>query len=216
MRSYDDPCGLARALDLVGERWALLVVRELLLGPKRFSDLRRGLPGLSQNVLAQRLRGLEEGGVVTRRRLEPPASTWAYELTEHGRALEPALLALSAWGSRTPLRSGPSAGPSAGADLSPDALMLALRTTAVLPVAPARVELRLDDDRFAAEVGDAVRIVRGSSPVPPDAVLAGSPSAFRAVVFGGEPLARLTVDGDRAVAERFVRMFPRPATVDAV
>src|SRR6185437_13510559 len=105
VRSYDDPCGLARALDLVGERWALLVVRELLLGPKRFADLRRGLPGLSQNVLAQRLRELEEGGVVTRRRLEPPASTWAYDLTERGRALEPALVALSTWGSRTPARS---------------------------------------------------------------------------------------------------------------
>ena len=202
MRSYDDPCGLARALDLIGERWALLVVRELLLGPKRFADLRRGLPGLSQNVLAQRLRELEEATVVARRRLEPPASTWAYELTERGRALEPALIALSAWGSRTPVRSS--------AELSLDALMLALRTTAALPVAPARVELRLDDDRFAVEVGDAVRIVRGSSPAPADAVIAGSASAFRAVAFGGQPLTWLDVAGDRAVAERFVRMFPRP------
>src|SRR3954469_21691822 len=94
-RTYDDPCGLARGLNLVGERWALLVVRELLFGPKRFSDLRRGLPQLSQNVLAQRLRELEQGGVLRRRRLEPPASTWAYELTARGRALEPALVALS-------------------------------------------------------------------------------------------------------------------------
>src|SRR6185437_11190915 len=187
VRSYDDPCGLARALDLVGERWALLVVRELLLGPKRFADLRRGLPGLSQNVLAQRLRELEEATVVARRRLEPPASTWAYELTERSRTL---------------VRSS--------AELSLDALMLALRTTAALPVAPARVELRLDDDRFAVEVGDAVRIVRGSSPAPADAVIAGSASAFRAVAFGGQPLTWLDVAGDRAVAERFVRMFPRP------
>jgi len=206
MRSYDDPCGLARALDLVGERWALLVVRELLLGPKRFADLRRGLPGLSQNVLAQRLRELEEAAVVTRRRLEPPTSTWAYELTPHGRALEPALIALSAWGSRTPVRSS--------AELSPDALMLALRTTAALPVPPARVELRLDDDRFTVEVGDTVRVVRGSSPVPPDAILAGSASAFRSVVFSGEPLAHLSVGGDLSAAERFVRMFPRPSVVD--
>jgi DNA-binding HxlR family transcriptional regulator len=207
VRSYDDPCGLARALDLVGERWALLVVRELLLGPKRFSDLRRSLPGLSQNVLAQRLRDLEEAQVVTRRRLEPPASTWAYELTERGRALEPALLALAAWGSRAPLRST--------LELSPDALMLALRTTAVVPAAPARIELRLDDDRFAVEVGDDVRIVRGASAVPVDAVIAGSASAFRAVVFGDDPLARLAVEGDRAVAERFVRMFPRPPAVSS-
>jgi len=206
MRSYDDPCGLARALDLVGERWALLVVRELLLGPKRFADLRRGLPGLSQNVLSQRLRELEEAAVVTRRRLEPPASTWAYELTAHGRALEPALVALSAWGSRTPVRSS--------AELSPDALMLALRTTAVLPVPPARVELRLDDDRFTVEVGDAIRIVRGSSPVPADAVITGSAAAFRSVVFGGEALAHLSVGGDRSTAERFVRLFPRPSVAD--
>jgi DNA-binding HxlR family transcriptional regulator len=204
VRSYDDPCGLARALDLVGERWALLVVRELLLGPKRFADLRRGLPGLSQNVLSQRLRELEEAGVVTRRRLEPPASAWAYELTARGRALEPALVALAAWGSRTPVRSS--------AELSPDALMLALRTTVAGPVDPARVELRLDDDRFTVEVDGEVRIVRGSSPVPPDAVIAGSASAFRSVVFGGEPLSRLTVEGDRAVAERFVRTFPRPSS----
>lgn len=203
VRSYDDPCGLARALDLVGERWALLVVRELLLGPKRFADLRRGLPGLSQNVLAQRLRELEETGVVTRRRLEPPASTWAYELTEHGRALEPALIALAAWGSRTPVRSS--------AELSPDALMLALRTTISGPAAHARVELRLDDDRFTVEVDGAVHIVRGSSPVPPDAIITGSASAFRAVVFGGEPLSQLSVEGDVAVAERFARLFPRPS-----
>src|SRR6185437_15881661 len=149
VRSYDDPCGLARALDLVGERWALLVVRELLLGPKRFADLRRGLPGLSQNVLAQRLRELEEAAVVTRRRLEPPASTWAYELTERGRELEPALLALAAWGSRTPMSPG-----AAAAELSADALMLALRTTARPSGEPARVELRLDDDRFGVLVGE--------------------------------------------------------------
>src|SRR4051794_18611738 len=191
MRTYGDGCAIARALDLVGERWALLVVRELLLGPKRFADLRRGLPGLSQNVLSQRLRELEEAGVVTRRRLEPPASAWAYELTARGRALEPALVALAAWGSRTPGRSS--------AELSPDALMLALRTTVAGPVDPARVELRLDDDRFTVEVDGEVRIVRGSSPVPPDAVIAGSASAFRSVVFGGEPLSRLTVEGDRAV-----------------
>jgi DNA-binding HxlR family transcriptional regulator len=209
MRSYDDPCGLARALDLVGERWALLVVRELVLGPKRFSDLRRGLPGLSQNVLAQRLRELEEAGVVTRRRLEPPASTWAYELTERGRALEPALLALAAWGSRTPMSSG-----AAAAELSADALMLALRTTAQPAGEPARVELRLDDDRFGVLIGEPggeqVSVTRGSL-ARPDAVISGSAAAFRAVVFGGAPLSDLDVFGDRAIAERFVRMFPRPA-----
>src|SRR4051812_18209103 len=90
-RTYDDPCGIARALDVVGERWALLVVRELLLGPKRFADLVRGLDGVSQNVLSQRLRDLEGDGVIARRRLGPPVSASVYELTPWGRELGPVL-----------------------------------------------------------------------------------------------------------------------------
>src|SRR3569833_2939798 len=120
-RHYDDPCGVARALSAVGERWALLVVRELLLGPKRFSDLSRGLADMSQNVLSQRLRELDASGVVRRRRRGPPVSASGYELTERGQELEPVLLALARWGSRLPLGSD--------AELSTDGLMLALRTT---------------------------------------------------------------------------------------
>src|SRR5262245_13199941 len=97
-RSYGQYCGLAKALDLVGERWALLVVRELLLGPKRFTDLLDGLPGVSTNVLATRLRGLERAGVVERNVLPPPAASSVYELTAYGRALEPAVAALGRWG----------------------------------------------------------------------------------------------------------------------
>src|SRR4051794_2891972 len=94
MRTYGDRCGIARALDLVGERWALLVVRELLLGPKRFTDLRAGLLKLSPDVLSQRLRELEEAGVVARRTLPAPAASRVYELTDRGRELEPVVLAL--------------------------------------------------------------------------------------------------------------------------
>src|ERR1700733_9314856 len=97
-RSYGDACGIARALDVVGERWALLVVRELLFGPQRFSDLRRGLPGASSNMLTDRLRELEAHGVVRRRTLPPPAACSVYELTARGRDLEPTLDALGAWG----------------------------------------------------------------------------------------------------------------------
>src|ERR1700736_2037552 len=114
MRSYGDPCGLARALDLVGERWSLLVVRELLFGPKRFTDLRAGVPGASPNVLAQRLRELEQAGVVRHRKLAPPAGVAVYELTERGHALESAIIHLARWGSSTP--------PMRGAELSLDAL----------------------------------------------------------------------------------------------
>src|SRR5207248_7286064 len=99
-RTYGDGCAIARALDLVGERWALLVVRELLLGPKRFTDLRSGLPNASPNVLSERLRELEEAGVLRRRKLPPPAAAWVYELTAWGRDLEPVVTALGRWGSR--------------------------------------------------------------------------------------------------------------------
>src|SRR3954452_5144800 len=98
-RSYDDACGIARALDVIGERWALLVVRELVFGPKRFTDLQAGLRRVSPDVLAQRLRDLEAAGVVARRTLPPPAASRVYELTDRGRELEPVLRALGRWGS---------------------------------------------------------------------------------------------------------------------
>src|SRR3712207_6280268 len=101
-RSYDDACGAAHALDLVGERWALLVMRELMLGPKRFSDLRADLPGISANVLTQRLEGLEASGVLVRRRLPPPASVQVYELTPWGYESEPIFQALGRWAARSP------------------------------------------------------------------------------------------------------------------
>ena len=119
-RRYDDPCGIARALDAVGERWALLVVRELIFGPKRFSQLRDGLHGVSPNVLSQRLRDLEDGGIVRRDALDPPAGVAVYELTARGLALEPILLELGRWGSQQPL-------PAAG-ELSACAVLLALKT----------------------------------------------------------------------------------------
>src|SRR5687768_4583891 len=101
-RTYGEACAAAHALDLIGERWALLVVRELLLGPKRFTDLRSGIVHASPNVLAQRLRELEEAGVVRRRKLPPPAASRVYELTEWGQELEPVVTGLGRWGARSP------------------------------------------------------------------------------------------------------------------
>jgi DNA-binding HxlR family transcriptional regulator len=201
-RSYDDPCGTARALDVVGERWALLVVRELLLGPKRFSDLARSLPGTSQNVLSQRLRELVDAQVVRRHRLGPPVSAQVYELTARGHALRPVVVELGRWGSRIPAVTG--------GELSPDAFVIALLTTFDGSPGTCAVELRIDDDVFAVTLADgAVDVARGA-PTRPDAVLTGSAAAVRGVVFGGAPLTELDVQGDRGSAERFVRAFPRP------
>src|SRR5690606_34821577 len=101
-RSYDDACAAAHALDLIGERWSLLVMRELMLGPKRFSDLRADLPGVSANVLTQRLEGLEEAGILRKTKLPPPASVQVYELTDWGYESEPILQALGRWAARSP------------------------------------------------------------------------------------------------------------------
>src|SRR3954465_10608233 len=118
-RTYGDRCGIARALDAVGERWALLVVRELLLGPKRFTDLRTGLPHVGPDVLAQRLKELEAAGIVARRTLPPPAASKVYELTPRGAELEPVVLALGRWGSVAP---GPE-----DAAIGVDAFVIALK-----------------------------------------------------------------------------------------
>ena len=120
-RRYDDACGTAHALDLIGERWALLVMRELMLGPKRFSDIRADLPGISANVLTQRLEGLEAAGLLVRRRLPPPASAQVYELTQWGYEAEPIVQVLGRWAARSPDHD-----PTL--PLSPVSLMLSFRT----------------------------------------------------------------------------------------
>jgi DNA-binding HxlR family transcriptional regulator len=202
-RTYDDPCGLARALNLVGERWALLIVRELLLGPTRFTDLRRGLPGASQSVLTQRLGELERAGVLRRRRLGPPAGTPAYELTDRGRELEPVLLGLSAWGSRSPVVST--------AELSGDALALAMRTTfdrAAAGDLADRCALVLEGDHLGVVVaGGRLDITRGEVDHP-DVVVEAGAAELRAAIFGGGELAH--VRGDRRKLSRLLRVFPRP------
>lgn len=207
MRSYDDPCGVARGLALVGERWTLLVVRELLFGAKRFTDLVRGLPGISQNVLSQRLRDLDEAGIVRIRRLGPPVSARVYELTERGAALEPVLLELGRWGSRTSLK--------AGAELSVDALMLALKTTFV-PGPDFDCDLRFGGDVFHVTSADGRLSVTRGAGVRPELVAEMDASTLRGLVFGGRSVRSAMEDGDlqlkgeRAVFERFARCFPRP------
>jgi DNA-binding HxlR family transcriptional regulator len=198
-RTYGDPCGVARALDVVGERWALLVVRELLLGPKRFSDLHRGLAGMSQNVLSQRLRELERVDIVRRRRLGPPAGAWAYELTERGAELEPILIELGRWGRHVPLPEG--------GELSVDAFILALKTT-LEGSFEASIELRVGDDQFVVEAVDGrLSVVRGSADRP-DAVIAADVATLRQLAFGGARVADAAgVEGDADVLQRVFEAF---------
>jgi DNA-binding HxlR family transcriptional regulator len=212
-RSYYDGCIAAHGLDLVGERWALLVVRELVFGPKRFSDLRAGLPGISPNVLTQRLEELETAAIVRRRRLPPPAAVSVYELTEWGRELEPVITAIAGWAARSPhLKLGVS-------PFSADALLLSMRAV-FSPAAALRfgasIDLVLGDDRFHAEIADGrLDIARGSAERP-DAVIAAGPRALAALVYGGRSLAQaersgaVSIEGDRAVIRRFLGLFPLP------
>lgn len=211
MRGYDDPCGIARALSAVGERWALLVVRELIFGPKRYIDLRRGLPAISENVLSQRLRELEQTGIVTRRRLGPPSSVRVYELTARGHELEPVLIALARWGTRSPIDAAITS------DLSVDALLFAWRTTFDPQTAgalKATYQLRVGDDRFHAEVADGrFQVARGET-TNADVTLTATAPTLRSLVFGGRSLAdaeqagEATVEGNRQAAEHLLRCFP--------
>jgi DNA-binding HxlR family transcriptional regulator len=215
-RRYDDACGTAHALDLIGERWALLVMRELLLGAKRFSDLRADLPGISANVLTQRLEGLEAAGVLVRRKLPPPASAQVYELTPWGYESEPIFQTLGRWAARSP-QHDPTL------PLSAVSLFLSFRTMLDAERARglvARVGFRIGAETFLARLARGrIEIERG--PLEDvDAVFAGAAPAIAAAVYGGQPLTALeragmlAVEGDRALAERFVTLFPLPPKVE--
>jgi len=211
-RTYCDGCAAAHALDLVGERWALLVVRELLLGPKRFTDLRAGLPSASPNVLAQRLRELEGAGVVRRRKLPPPAASRVYELTDWGMELEPVIVRLGRWGARSPSKPRDAA-------LGVDSLILSFRTM-FDPLAAdgltAIYELRLGEDRFRAEVADGrFEISRGGAERP-DATIETDAGTLAALIYEGHELAEavrsgdVKIEGDESAVERFLTLFPLP------
>ena len=212
-RSYEDACGAAHALDLVGERWALLVMRELLLGPKRFGDLRADLPGISANVLTQRLEGLEAAGVLVRRRLPPPASAQVYELTPWGYESEPIFAVLGRWAARPP-------GHDPSLPLSAVSLLLSFRTmfdAARAGALDARIGFRFDVGTFLVRIANGTVEVARAELEGAHVVFTGTPSAVAAAVYGGVTLdalaieSTLTVQGDRALAERFATLFPLPA-----
>jgi DNA-binding HxlR family transcriptional regulator len=211
-RRYEDACAAAHALDLVGERWALLVMRELMIGPKRFGDLRASLPGISANVLTQRLEGLEAAGVLMRRKLPPPANTQVYELTAWGYESEPIFQALGRWAARSPTHD-PTLPFSAAS------LLLSLRTM-LDPVRAegmdARIGFRLGSESYLGHLSDGEIAIERSALDGCDVVFTGEPPVIAAAIYGDQRLdvleqaGALQIDGNRALAERFITLFPLP------
>lgn len=208
-RQYDQACGTAHALDILGERWAILVVRELLLGPKRFADIRAGLPGVSANVLSQRLDGLEESGVLTKRLLPPPASVSIYELTPWGYRSEPILQTLAAWGATAP-------GFTLSKPMSPTTLMLSFRgrfDPARCGKERARVGFRLGSEEFLVLPDSGTLTIERGAPTSADVVFAGPPNQIAKVIYVGADLKSIKIEGDVAVAKRFIACFALPVQV---
>ena len=214
-RRYDQGCAVAHGLDLVGERWALLVVRDLLMGPKRFTDLLAGLPGASPDVLSQRLRELTEAGVVHRRRLSPPAASWVYELTPWGSGLAPVVVGLARWASRSP-------GMPYNAPLGTDSVMLSLKALFAATAAAdfhATIAVHIGDERFGIGIGDGELAVSRGALDDPDATLETDQAtllwllrtdgALDEALAGGN----LRLAGNRDVVERFRGLFPLPQPV---
>jgi DNA-binding HxlR family transcriptional regulator len=210
-RTYGDGCAIAHGLDLVGERWALLVVRELLLGPKRFTDLKNGLPNASPNVISERLRELEQTGIVRRDKLPPPASSHVYELTEWGHELEDTVISLGRWATGSP--SLPREAP-----IGADSVMLAVKAQLGPGAAEqlrATYELRLGEDRFhIAAAADPIKVGRGGID-DPDATINADPGKLFAALANGRSLADaqrsqdIRIDGDTAAVDRLVDLVKR-------
>jgi len=217
-RTYGDACGIPRALDRIGERWALMIVRELVLGPKRFTDLRTGLPLISPDVLAQRLKDLEVSGVLVKAKLPPPAASQVYELTPKGLALEPVLIALGRWG------GSEAPPPTDEMDMSLDAHLLSLRTLfdpALVGDFATELDIHLGDERFRARVaGGELELERGEAS-DPDALVTTDHAplldlAHRRAELGAALAAgTIEITGDRPAVARFLGLFtlPEPAPV---
>lgn len=208
---YDDACGTALAMELVGERWSLLIVRELMFGPRRFGELKASLNGISANVLTQRLDGLATAGILARHRLPPPASVQVYELTPWGYESEAAIQELGRWAVRSPAHD-----PTL--PLSAASLMLSARTMYAGGM-DATVGFRLGAESFVATLTpDAIAIRRGD-PAAADVTFEADQHAIAAVIYGGRPLAdaegngSIRIIGDRAVAQDYVTRFPLPAKI---
>jgi DNA-binding HxlR family transcriptional regulator len=214
-RWYDDACGTALALELVGERWSLLIVRELMFGGRRFSDLRSGLPGISANILTRRLEGLERVGIIQRRKLPPPASVQIYELTPWGYEAEIILQEMGRWATRSPLHD-----PTL--PLSAASIMMSFRTMYSRERAKgeaATIGFCFGDEAFVVDFGPEGSRIRRGEPEGCALVVSTNPISLASVVYGGRPVldaeasGELTLTGDRALFDRFVGWFPLPERI---
>jgi DNA-binding HxlR family transcriptional regulator len=206
MKSYDEYCAIAKSLDVVGDRWTLLIVRELALrGPSRYTDLRNGLPGIATNLLAERLRELERAGVIAREDAPPPIATTLFHLTPRGEQLRPVLDALFSWG--MPLMAEQSPRDAVRSHWLAGALESML--TDRQPAAPAAtIELQTGDKPIVLQAQDGTIRTRLGSAENPDATLVGPPMPIMGLLFGLLNLADanasgVSIQGDRAILERF-------------
>ena len=218
MKRYDQYCPMAHALSLVGERWSLLIVRELLRGPKRYTDLAERLPGIGTNILAARLRDLEQSGVIHKRKLPPPAASTVYELTEYGAGLEEVLYALARWGARS---LGP---PKRRNDLYPEWGLNAFAALFNPEAARGLTEtyvVKVDDDVFTARIEDGHLDVALGAADDADVVVETDIATFFALTSGelapgdAAQCGRARVEGDRAALDRcfqVLSMAPRLGT----
>lgn len=209
-RAYQDGCAVAHALDLIGDRWAMPIMRELMLGPKRFTDLRASLPGISANVLTQRLEELEAASVLVRRRLPPPAASQIYELTDWGHESEILFQVLGRWACRSPTMQP-------GMPMSNVSVILSMRTMidrSRIGDFDATIGLRFGEEEFRIEVKNSDFSADRGDADGADVIFSGDQNALAAVIYGGVPFAdvagALKVEGDPHVAERFVGLFPLP------
>ena len=205
-RAYDDACGTAHGLELIGERWALLVLRELMLGPRRFSQLRADLPGISANVLTQRLSELEQRGLVRRTRLPPPASVQVYEATEWGLEAEPIVQTLGRWAARSP-RHDPTL------PISGVSILLSMRTMIDSERGSdldAHLNFRFGDEVYTGHLkGGEIAISRGEHSSP-DLTIAGEPQALAAVLYGKAPVDLIEWSGDEKLLRRLIDLYHLP------
>ena len=210
-KRFDDACGLAHAMELLGERWAMLVLRELAYGPRRFSELKADLQGISANVLTQRLTELEGRGLVRKIRLPPPASVQVYEATEWGLEAVPIIASLGRWAARSPAHDPHQ-------PMSHVSIIMSLQTLLSPELAEGldvRIGFRLDEANYVTHLHHGRLDVERGEVRDCDVEFIGSSSQVAAVIHGGAPFETIRIEGDMELAKRFVKLFPLPPKVGA-